>query len=109
MSHDLREEFAIENFPWIRKVFGPPGLFAWISWGLGEGEFLFGFLSLFLNDSKMVVVEEPQRFDGVGDRDPAVADEKQVFAVFDIRRRGEIVRAEIDPRTGLVEIDHPNL
>ena len=76
MRHDLREEFAIEYFPRIGKVLGPPGLFARLPWGLGAGEFLFGFLGLFLNDSKMVVVEESQSFDGVGNRDQAVAYEK---------------------------------
>ena len=57
----------------------------------------------------MVVVEDAQRLDDVGDRDPAVADEKQVLAVLDVRRRGEVVRAEIDPGGRLVEIDDDEL
>ncbi len=53
----------------------------------------------------MVVVEHAQRLDVVGDCDPAVTDEKQVFSVLDVRWRREVVRAEIDARGGFVEID----
>ncbi len=101
----LREEFAIANLPSIRIVLVPPGLFPRASRGLGEHELLLGLLRLLLSYSEMVVVEDAQRLDDVGDCDPAVADEKQVFSVLDVCRRGEVVRAEIDPRGRLVEID----
>jgi hypothetical protein len=57
----------------------------------------------------MVVIKDAQRFDYVGDRDPAVAGEKQVFPVLLVRRRGEVVGTEVDGAVGLSKSMTTNL
>ena len=57
----------------------------------------------------MVVIKDAQRFDYVGDRDPAVADEKQVFPVLLVRRRGEVVKTEVEASSRFVEVDDNEL
>jgi hypothetical protein len=105
----LSEEFAIANLPSNRVVLDPPGFFPRTSrWG-GKHELLPGPRRLLLSYPEMVVVEDAQRLDHIGDRDPAVADEKQVLPVLRVCRRGEVVGAEVDPGSRFVEIDDDEL
>ena len=57
----------------------------------------------------MVVVEDAQRLDGVGNRNAAVTDEQQIFSVPGIGGYGEIVGTEINACGRLVEIDNEKL
>src|SRR5688572_10632083 len=87
----LSEEFAITNLLSNRVVLCPPGLFLRTSRRGGEHELPPGLIRLHPSQPEMVVVKDTQRLDHVGDCDPAVADEEQVFPVFLVRRRGEVV------------------
>lgn len=46
----------------------------------------------------MVVVEDAQRFDGVGDGDATIPDEQQVLSVLGVGRRREVVRPQDSER-----------
>jgi hypothetical protein len=57
----------------------------------------------------MVVVEDAQRFDGVGDGDATIPDEQEVLSVLGIGRRREVVGAKVDTGGRLVEVDDGEL
>ena len=55
------------------------------------------------------MVEDAESFDHVCNCNPLVSDQEQVLSIVAISGPGEVVGAEVDPRGGLVEIDHDEL
>src|SRR5438034_383221 len=80
LNSSSRKQIAITNPPSVRIILVPPGLFAGSAWRPGEEELLSRLLRLLLSHPEMVVVEDAQRLDDVGDSDPAIADKEQVFS-----------------------------
>lgn len=55
------------------------------------------------------MVENAQRFNHVGDGNAAVPNQQEVFPILEVRRGGKIVRAEINPGAGFIEINDNEL
>src|SRR5688572_28036051 len=91
MPPGLAEELPIANLMSARIVLGPPRLFARRSRPSGQHKLLVCLCRLQFSHSEVLVVEDANRLDDVGDRYPPVADEEQVLSFLEIRRRGEVI------------------
>jgi hypothetical protein len=70
----------------IGVVLLPPRRLARVPGRLGENKRLLRFRRGVLEDPEMVVVEDAQRFDGIGDGDATIPDEQEVLSVLRIGR-----------------------
>jgi len=92
----LCEKLSIADPVGVGVVILPPGRLARVPGRLGEDKRPLCHRCGVLEDPKMVVVEDAQRFDGVGDGDATIPDEQQVLSVLGVGRRREVVRPQVD-------------
>src|SRR2546423_15702371 len=82
----LREQLAVQDFSRLRIILRPPWLIARLSRRQLQLQFLSRFFRFGLRDAKFVMIEEPHRFDCIGNGDPPIANHEQVLAVRSVSR-----------------------
>lgn len=69
----------------------------------------FGLLLLLDMIPHLVVIKHRHRFNHVRRRYALVFDQEQILRILGIRRRAEVVRASVHPRSGLIVVNHYKL
>src|SRR3954451_12579105 len=90
------KELAVADFHGNAVVLGKPRGLPGNPWRTTKEKFALGALGILLRHPEMIMVENAQRLDHVGDSDPAVADDEEVLAIVHVRRLGEVIGPEVN-------------